>query len=84
MGAQTKPVRIDEAGHRTLRELRRQTGETSSTILCKALEEYRRKRFFDTLDEAYAALRANPKAWADELADRAAWDTTIGDGLDDK
>ncbi len=77
-------VRIDEVGHRTLRELRRQTGETSPVILRKALEEYRRKRFFDAVDKGYAALRADPKAWADELAERAAWDATVGDGLDDE
>lgn len=29
----------------------------------------------------FAELRADPEAWAEELAERAVWDGAIGDGL---
>jgi AbrB family looped-hinge helix DNA binding protein len=34
-------------------------------------------------NRAYAALRADPQAWEEELAERRRWETTLADGLDD-
>jgi hypothetical protein len=39
------------------------------------------EEFWDAFEAAYAALRADPDAWAEELAERALWDTTLMDGL---
>lgn len=50
------------------------------TILEKAVEEYRRARFLEEANQAYAALRADPEAWQAELEERAAWDATLADG----
>ena len=47
-----------------------------------ALDDYRRKVFFEGLAADYAALKADPKAWAEELAERQLWDATLLDGLD--
>jgi len=74
---------ITEGVRRTLEELAADANESVDSILGKALAEYRRKRFFDTLNAQYAALRADPEAWSEELAERAAWDATLGDGLGD-
>ena len=47
------------------------------------MEDLRRKRFFEELDAGYAALRADPEAWAaEELEVRALWDNTLADGLE--
>jgi hypothetical protein len=35
------------------------------------------------LNEAYGRLQADPVAWEEELAERALWETTLADGLDD-
>ena len=75
---------ITEGVRRTLEELAADTNESVDAILSKALEDYRRKRFFDTLNAQFAALRADPEAWREELAERAAWDATLSDGLDDE
>jgi hypothetical protein len=40
------------------------------------------QELLDATDRAYAALRADPEAWAAELAERALWDATLLDGLD--
>ncbi len=80
MAARTVP--ISEASHRTLDELTQQTGRPVQDILDRAIEDYRRKVFLDAVNAGYAALRADPQAWADEQAERAAWDATLMDGLD--
>jgi hypothetical protein len=82
--AKSQLVRIDAAAHRALVDLRRRTGETSAVILNRALEGYRRERFFDELDESLERLRADPKADAEERSERRLWDRTAGDGLADK
>ena len=51
-------------------------------VLDKALDAYRRKVFFEQMNAGYAALRADPEAWAEFEAERKAWDATLMDGLD--
>lgn len=51
------------------------------TILEHAVEEERRRRFFDEADAAYAKLRAEPEAWAGYQDELALWDSTLMDGL---
>ena len=31
---------------------------------------------------AYAALRADPNEWAEEMEERQAWEATLSDGID--
>lgn len=35
-------------------------------------------------NEAYARLREDPEAWAEVLRERAEWDCTLMDGLEDE
>lgn len=46
-------------------------------------EERRRREFLAAYNAAYAALRADPEAWARELAERAELDGTLADGLEE-
>jgi hypothetical protein len=52
-------------------------------VLARAVEDYRRKRILDQTNAAYAALRADPDAWAEVLAERAELENTLADGLED-
>ena len=52
----TQMVRIGKRAHDTLRELAELEHEPMSEILARAIEEYRRKRFFDDLDASFARL----------------------------
>ncbi len=45
------------------------------------VDEYHR-RFFAELDRGYAALRQDPDAWREEMAERQTLDGTLMDGLD--
>jgi hypothetical protein len=80
MSAPTVP--ISEASQRLLKELAEQTGQTEMEVLDKALDAYSRKLFLDAVNAGYAALRADPQAWAEELEKRRLWDATLMDGLD--
>jgi hypothetical protein len=75
-------IPISETSHRILQELAEQTGQSMTDVLDKALDAYRRKLFFDQLNAGYAALRADPQAWAEELEERKLWDAALMDGLD--
>lgn len=52
-------------------------------VLDQALELYRRQRILEETNAAYAALRADPAAWAEVEAERRAWDATLADGLEE-
>lgn len=75
-------TRISEPAHEVLRRLADESGEPMQAILDKAVELYRRQRFLDESNRAFAALRADSKAWKGEQAERVAWDITVADGLD--
>ncbi len=76
-------VRIREETKVILQELAAETGKPMQTILDLAIEEYRRQRFLQEANKAYAALRKNPKAWKAELSERKEWDATMADNQED-
>lgn len=80
----SETVRITPRARRTLKQLAERTGEPMTAILEQALEDLRRRMFLEGLSDDFAALRADPKAWKDELEERAAWDATMSDGLGDE
>ena len=43
-----------------------------------------RQYFLEGLAGDFAALRNNPEAWLEEQEERAVWDDTLGDGLEDE
>jgi hypothetical protein len=57
--------------------------EPLQKVLERAVENYRREQFYAEFNTAYERLRADPVAWEEELAERAEWDATLADGLDD-
>ena len=77
-------IRITPRSKAALRTLARQEGKPMQTVLDEAIEHYRRNKFLDEANAAYAALRSDPKAWNAEQAERALWDKTLADGLKDE
>jgi hypothetical protein len=78
----TPNIPITEESLRVLHELAAETGKSPLEVLDKALDDYRRKVFFEKLTAEYAELKTDPQAWAEELAERKLWDATLMDGLD--
>jgi hypothetical protein len=79
-----RTVRIRKETQNILRELAANEGKPMQTILDLAIEEYRRQRFLQEANAAYAALRNNPKSWKAELSERKEWDATMADGQEDR
>jgi hypothetical protein len=46
-------------------------------------EKQRRYDVLVAANAAYQALRDNPREWQEELAERALWEGTLMDGIDD-
>jgi hypothetical protein len=77
----TSTVRISESTHRLLQEIAKQSGQTMTDVLAKALDTYRRQIFFEKLNAGYAELRASPEAWTEMEMERKQMETTLMDGL---
>jgi hypothetical protein len=58
-------------------------GTPMQEVLEQAIEAHRRRRLLEMGNLAYAALKDDPKAWEQELAERKLWENTLADGLDE-
>lgn len=75
-------IRVSTVTRSTLRALADESGSTVEQVLDKALKLYRRQKLLEETNAAYAALQADPEAWAEVEAERQAWDATLDDGLE--
>jgi predicted transcriptional regulator len=75
-------VRISNEVRDILRELAAKEGEPMQAILEKAIEQYRRQRFLEEVNAAYAALRQDYKIWTEIQKELKEWDSTLADGID--
>ncbi|MBA4157860.1 MAG: toxin-antitoxin system protein [Gemmatimonadetes bacterium] len=74
-------TRISDVGLTTLRQLAKELGQPQPAVLDEALENLRRKQFFETLNRQYRALRSGSTAWDEETDERRLWDQTSADGI---
>ncbi len=75
-------IRINRRSHQVLRALARESHRSMQQVLDAAIERERRQAFFQGINDGYAKLRADPKAWAEYQAEFKVWDVTLMDGLD--
>lgn len=76
-------VRISSEAREALRKLSAQTGRKLQDLVDEAVERYRRDIFLEEANAAFLALRSDKTAWAEEERERAAWETTLADGLEE-
>ena len=79
IGRLSSTVRIADETHARLRELAASSGRPMQEILAEAVDAYARMRLLEETNAAYAALRADPGGWREELAERQAWEATLAD-----
>ncbi len=84
MPSPTSTIRVPARTYDRLKGLARADGKPMSVVLEEAVDRYEADRFFRDMDAAYRALRDDPDAWQQELAERALWDATLMDGLEQK
>ena len=75
-------VAISESAYQLLQRLADQTGRTTADVLDSALDAYRRQVFIEQVNAGYAALRADPEAWAEVERERRSMAGSLMDGLD--
>jgi predicted transcriptional regulator len=75
-------VRVSKRTQQILKELAAHQKTSIQSVLEQAVETYRRQQFFAALDEAYAAMWADPVAAQTEEEERRLLDRTLMDGLD--
>jgi hypothetical protein len=79
----TLSVPINRSTHAALGTLAEETEQSMTDVLQQAVDAYRKQRFLAGLNADFAALRKDREAWKRETAERAAWDATLADGLED-
>lgn len=75
-------IRIRPQSHRALKKMAAASGQSLQDVLDRAIEEHERKLYLDGVEADYAALKRDPKAWAEFQKEIAIWDVTNLDGLD--
>jgi predicted transcriptional regulator len=79
----TVTVRVSTATRDLIARLATEKGMTMTAVVEEAVDDYRRKKFFEDLHAAVERTRADPEAWADYQAEVAIFDKAAGDGLAD-
>lgn len=72
-------LRVNEMTRDRFAELARATGRPMSQLLDEAADALERRLFFDELNGGYEALRADPDAWSEVQAERAAESRSLRD-----
>jgi len=76
-------MRVSEEAHRTLKEIAGERGVPMTDLLDEIIRQLKREDRLRRGNEAYARLREDPKAWAEELEERRLFEGTLMDGLED-
>lgn len=79
----TSLVRITKPTWQALKQLSKTAHRSMQSTMEEAIELYRRQLFFKALNVSSRSLRANPKAWQEELEERKIWEVTLQDGLEE-
>ena len=75
-------VRISDNAHEILRVLADQAGLSEQEIVERAIEQYRRKSFLDSLSNDFLSIRDEKSTDPEDELERALWDNTLQDGLE--
>jgi hypothetical protein len=80
----TYAIRIGPRLHEVVRGLAKEGGVSIQAVVERAVSEYERRCFLEGVNADFAALRKNEAVWQEELGERAEWDTTVADGLEEE
>ena len=80
---ESKSIRVSKKTYDRLRDLAAESGTTMKAILDEAIKDYDEKEYWEQYYADYAALKADPQAWAEYQEELRLWDCTLMDGLED-
>lgn len=79
----TVQAKISGRSKKIIQEIVRETGESQIAVIEHAVLAYHREWRMQKLNEDYAKLKQNKKAWKEELKERSVLEKTSEDGLKD-
>ncbi|MEI6241989.1 MAG: hypothetical protein WCP39_01110 [Chlamydiota bacterium] len=79
----TVQAKISGRSKKIIQEIVHETGESQIAIIEHAVLVYHREWLMRKLNEAYAKLKKNKRAWKEELKERSIFEKTSEDGLED-
>ena len=77
-------AKISEQSVRILDRLHHRLHKSKTALIDQALKKYEEQIFLDEINLGYARLKADKKAWVEELMEREELEGTIGDGFEDE
>ena len=77
-------IRVSNELKQRIDSLSATTGRRLQDVIARGIAEYEKVVFWERFNTEVEELRADRKAWAEELAERALWEGTLRDGLDDE
>lgn len=79
----TIQAKISGRSKKIIQEIVHETGESQIAIIEHAVLAYHREWRMQKVNEAYAKLKQNKRAWREELKERSILEKTSEDGLED-
>ena len=77
-------IQISEKSLEIVRNISERNGLQMSDVLDKAVETYRREVFLDDTNRAFETLKKDSDSWQEELEERALWEDTLSDGVNEE
>ena len=75
-------VRVSSQSYQLLKSLAEDSDQSMQALIDEALENLRRRKVLEATDAAFSALKANKRAWKEELKERRLWEKTLSDGVE--
>jgi len=76
-------VKIDARLRDRIARLAEKRDVSMGAVIAVAIEREERAERFAAIDAAFERLEADPEEWRSYRAERAEWESTLADGLDD-
>lgn len=76
-------AKITSRSKKIIQEIVHETGDSQIEVIEHAVMAYHREWRMQKINEAYAKLKQNKRAWKEELKERSILEQTSDDGLTD-
>jgi hypothetical protein len=75
----TTTIRIDKAVHNKLKDISHRMNKSMNSVIDEMVTEYRKKIFWDNVNNAFEVLQSNKMLWQEELNERKIWENSFLD-----
>lgn len=80
----SKLIRVSEEAYEKLSEIAQKGGFSRQQVIDQAINKLEREAILKQANDAYAAMRRDPKMLQEHEEELALWESTMNDGLEDE